>query len=229
MINDGYNRRVSFPEIGLRVIYRPALDSDGRRFRYEADYLNSADFCSQWLADHIVGVDWGRDPLFGCLKWTALRVVNRLQHKHEAEFRRLFLTIQGLVPDDSGVPWKKLESEYRENLRSGLELELTNPRLARRSCESCQTWWYREQTGLVILQADGSKLPRFGPTMCQTPMGCPKGTPDNPKTLNKANRWAWRHFRDCEAVGVFPADPIVMRNAVVIRQVMQAVEAKKRK
>ncbi len=203
----------------MRLIYRPsALEPERKRFRYEADFLRSPRFTSEWIASHIEGTD-SELPV---LDWV------RSMESDDAVYRRLFLTVQGLLPDDSGEAWKDVEKSLAENLRTGLELELTNPRLARRSCEECKKLWYSEQTGLVILRNNGEPVERFGPTLCETAEGCAKGTPDNQKSLSKTNRWAWSHFRHCDAIGVFPDDSIVKRNAVIIRQVIKAVEARRR-
>ncbi len=48
-------------------------------------------------------------------------------------------------------------------------------------------------------------------------MGCPKGTPENPKSLSPKNEQAYQHYRECRAVGVWGDDPIVRQNAAVIR------------
>ena len=42
--------------------------------------------------------------------------------------------------------------------------------------------------------------------------------------LSEQNWDAWGHYRECRAVGSFPADPIVRRLAAVCRQVEDAFE-----
>jgi hypothetical protein len=37
-------------------------------------------------------------------------------------------------------------------------------------------------------------------------------------TLSDINRDAYRHYRECRATGNFPDDPIVRRNAALIRE-----------
>jgi hypothetical protein len=106
-------------------------------------------------------------------------------------------------------------------------LLLTSPRIAARSCESCLRWQYDEGTGEVAMRA-GRKLPRRGPTPCRTPTGCPKGTPEAPKTLTLKNLMAYRHYQQCKATGQFPDDPIVRHNAGIIRQIEDAVERAER-
>ena len=63
---------------------------------------------------------------------------------------------------------------------------------------------------------------------CQDPKrGCPKGTPENPRNLLLCNELAYEHYRECRAVGEFPDDPIVRRNAAIIRAVEDEIELRK--
>lgn len=57
------------------------------------------------------------------------------------------------------------------------------------------------------------------PPPCRTNQGCPKGTPENSKELSSKNRQAYEHYLQCKAVGKFPEDAIVYRNAGIIRQI----------
>jgi hypothetical protein len=64
---------------------------------------------------------------------------------------------------------------------------------------------------------------------CRIPgVGCPKGTPETPRGLNTANQAAWQFDRECRAVGHFPDDPLVRRNAALIRQVEEEIERRER-
>lgn len=54
---------------------------------------------------------------------------------------------------------------------------------------------------------------------CRDHRGCPKGTPEEPKTLNKINEICYRHYLECRAVGSFPDDPLVRQNAAIIMEV----------
>lgn len=49
---------------------------------------------------------------------------------------------------------------------------------------------------------------------------CPKGTPESPKTLSAENELCYEHFLECQAVGSFPDDSVVRRNAKVIIEVL---------
>lgn len=50
----------------------------------------------------------------------------------------------------------------------------------------------------------------------------PKDAPPEPASaieLNERNWAAYRHYMECRAIGQFPDDPIVRRNAMLIRQI----------
>lgn len=70
-------------------------------------------------------------------------------------------------------------------------------------------------------QPDGSSP---CPPMCRRKEGCPKGTPENPNSLSPENERCYEHFRECKAVGQFPDDPIVRRNAAVIQEILDKYE-----
>ena len=60
-------------------------------------------------------------------------------------------------------------------------------------------------------------------------MSCAKGTPENPIELSAANEQAFQHYKECRAVGVFPNDPIVKRNAAAIRSIQDLAERRQRR
>jgi hypothetical protein len=53
---------------------------------------------------------------------------------------------------------------------------------------------------------------------------CPKGTPEDPKSLLPQNEACYRHYQECQAVGEFPDDPLVRRHARLIREIEQGYE-----
>ena len=53
---------------------------------------------------------------------------------------------------------------------------------------------------------------------------CPKGTPENPKSLSARNRKVLDHYRECEATGQFPNDAIVRQNAAIIRETLRVLD-----
>ena len=69
--------------------------------------------------------------------------------------------------------------------------------------------------------------PRGAPLPCSTCPKIPPGTdphPDNAVELGERELAAWEHYRECRAVGAFPDDPLVRRNAAIIRQVEDSAE-----
>ncbi len=102
---------------------------------------------------------------------------------------------------------------------------LLSPEIASRSCSDCQTYLYMdrgrgqfgervERGGKPILRPKGTGTP------CQW---CPKIAPgDVPEPasaqdLSPKNVAAYVHYLECKAVGDFPADALVKRNAGIIR------------
>ena len=104
----------------------------------------------------------------------------------------------------------------------GVRLVLTAPQVAFRDCTQCQTYVYDEASGRPFQHPphSGRLVPRPPGALppCRIAgLGCPKGTPENPTSLSEINREAYRHYRECRATGHFPDDPLVRRNAAIIR------------
>lgn len=105
-----------------------------------------------------------------------------------------------------------------------MRLILSHPQVAFRDCTLCQKYVYDEATGRAVQHPphSGRPVPRppNAPPPCRIAgLGCPKGTPEDPLILSEINRAAWQHYRECRATGNFPDDPIVRRNAAIIRAV----------
>jgi hypothetical protein len=104
-------------------------------------------------------------------------------------------------------------------------LELLHPQVARRDCNHCQLYQYNEDTGRVE-QWRGRPLRRVRgqPPPCRTPQGCPKGSPEESRQLTRRNEQAYDHYLQCRATGRFPDDPLVARNAAIIRSAWDLLE-----
>lgn len=113
----------------------------------------------------------------------------------------------------------------------GVWLILAAPRVAFRDCEHCQKWTYDEDTGKPIKTGGNTGRlvrRRKGTAPCRLPdAGCAKGSPEESKELTPENRAAYRHYLECKAVGEFPDDPIVRRNAGIIRNMEEVVAREK--
>lgn len=114
----------------------------------------------------------------------------------------------------------------RKKLIEGVTLILRYPEVAARDCEHCKKWVYDEETGRPKTSGVSKRLVPRGaaPPPCRlSHVGCPKGTPENPRTLSDRNRQAYEHYQECRAVSQFPDDSIVRRNARLIRLIEDAV------
>lgn len=211
MIFDGYNMDgvARDGDVTLRFLYRPMLSAERREFLkafrgWPRD--TSIREKSEWLQQHVLAM-------------APYESVIDVQDRPKL-FRKLHHILVGVAGPENQPEWSRYwESLDVQNLRSGIRLAVLNPLLAARSCADCQKWWYREDDG-TIEKEDGRKAlrPVEFPPMCRTRDGCPVGTPENSRRLTPRNVMAWQHFQRCEAIGKWPDDAIVARNALVIRR-----------
>lgn len=100
-----------------------------------------------------------------------------------------------------------------------------HPKVAYRDCEHCQKYLYNEDSGTVDMNTRfDPPRPRERTDVIPPPcriksIGCPKGTPEENRGLSAKNRQAYEHYLQCKAVGKFPEDAIVYRNAGIIRRI----------
>ena len=117
-----------------------------------------------------------------------------------------------------------------------MRLKILHPEVADRNCKHCLVYQFDDTTGELQFGRDGKpelRLLNSGPSFlaaCRDPSrGCPKGTPENPKTLSEDNLNCLQHYRECEAVGCFPDDAVVRRNAAAIKGVLDSCDKSKAK
>ena len=95
---------------------------------------------------------------------------------------------------------------------------LEHPELASRDCNQCTIFQYDEKGERVKRRGrDLRRPPGIGPP-CRYGK-CDKGTAERQRTLTAYNRVAYQHYLECKATADFPDDPIVKRNAALIRSV----------
>ncbi len=108
---------------------------------------------------------------------------------------------------------------------------LCHPVLSARSCKVCEAYMHHDSPG----QPPATEPAKRGGRLLLRPSGkfapcrydatpCPKGTPEQSRMHNATNAAVWQHFQECDAVGVFPDDPIVRRNAATIRATLGRIE-----
>jgi hypothetical protein len=107
---------------------------------------------------------------------------------------------------------------------------LLHPEVASRSCRDCQTYLYDDKPARGEwggrLTRGGQPVKRLSLRLQPTPCRfCPKvpagaeARPDNAVELSERSLRALLHYRECKAVGRFPEDAIVYRNAGIIAAV----------
>lgn len=123
------------------------------------------------------------------------------------------------------------ERADRDNIARSAAVLVSDPHIFHRSCRDCATYVYAP---------DGSQTMRFGlpvlrPAGTSTPCGvCPKTSGRLPRTWREAAEPSERtlrvidHWRRCRAVGRFPSDVIVERNAAILHEIHEQAEANER-
>lgn len=100
-----------------------------------------------------------------------------------------------------------------------MRLVVLHPQVAFRDCSHCRQWEYDETTGEPIKRKNRKTLTaRRSPLPCERDK-CPKGHWTRPIAITQQNLEAWQHYRECKAVGDFPDDPLVRRNAAIIARI----------
>ncbi len=105
--------------------------------------------------------------------------------------------------------------------------------IAGRSCSDCQRYQYYDRgpgqfarepmtrAGKLVPRAAASKTPcAWCPKIAPGDPACPESAQD----LSDKNRAAYLHYLECSAVGAFPADALVRRNAALIKGAEDAAE-----
>lgn len=217
-INDGRTRFCTVTDDGalFSCWYRPATLRE-RRYLWKIIKMlpqdESSEVVMRWIERHIVHKSMRDYSIFR--QWS---------ETYEKAYRRLFDIMLGIAPDDSGQVWSQLEVQANRNLADGIRLLRTNAAIAKRSCVDCLKYWYSEKTGEVLLHnSTGEKMLRQGPAPCHAEMGCPKGSPENQRSLTPDNRRALAAFLEFDAVGHFPNDQIVRECAVICRRELNRV------
>jgi hypothetical protein len=189
---DGYSQSLTVR--GQVILFRPMIKMERAATSLLLKSVPREERLSLWL--RIVGE---RFPL---------SLLVDLYENDRPEFLRVWKAVHGD---------KKQERMDVENLRAGIALQVRYPHLASVSCEQCRHWQYNPLTGetSTIEGVPYRRIPGMD-LLCETRSGCPKGHWKKPLGLSAKNKQAWAHFKVCEAVGEWPDDAIVRRNAAII-------------
>lgn len=98
---------------------------------------------------------------------------------------------------------------------------LRHPDLYHRDCQHCLKYLYDSKTGkLETYQGQPIERPRGNVAPCRRRGdSCPKGCPEDPKTLSERNERALHFHRRCKVSGRWPDDGLVLDRAVWIEQI----------
>lgn len=117
-----------------------------------------------------------------------------------------------------------------------MQLAILHPEVAYRDCATCLEFVHDEKTGELqkyrgepVRRAKGTFPPCRYPDPATGKSRCPNGTPEASKRLTPKNFQAWEHYLECKATGLFPDDPIVRRNAGLIRRIEDSLQDQTRR
>lgn len=212
MIGDGYdfNGVVSGGGESIKISYRPMLRHERRRVREVASHVGGETGKSlilMFAANHINC--WDRS------RFASIVEMGDLEKSNQELWTRLWMVIAGV--EGASPEWSPVwEDESAENLRRGIAILKNAPLLAKKTCDVCRTYWLTESGEYTyegserLLRPAGSNVP------CECPSGCIVGHYKKQNRLSPENCRAFDHYMECHAVGEFPPDPIVKRNAAII-------------
>ena len=203
LIQDGYSETHS-RHCGRDFLYRPMIAEEraGLREMHELPEDLFCEFVVDCVKERIVLCGWN---VYGLAP---------------TELMHIFEIVTGTGRDAE-------ERADAENLAAGARLALQYPHLADPAfdCRSCQHYLYNPLEGRLFRDSAGEPVKRDGPTLCQTPQGCPKGTPESPIRFSEKNAQAFRHWQAWQGTGCGLNDAIVRRNARIIEHAREYVRS----
>lgn len=106
---------------------------------------------------------------------------------------------------------------------------LLHPDLYHRDCQHCLRYVYSEEgedIGRLVYheQRPVERVSQWPAPCHRDGASCPKGTAENQRVLSARNRAALSFHKRCELLGEWPEDEIVIRNAILIREVQKTCE-----
>lgn len=115
-----------------------------------------------------------------------------------------------------------------------MRLLLLHPAVANRSCDDCRKYLYHDKPGQFGDAVTRGGRPVRRPLNTLPPCAyCPKQPPTVPERdrtpltaedLSEKNWQAYQHYGECKAVGEFPDDDIVRRNAAIVARAEKAAD-----
>lgn len=101
---------------------------------------------------------------------------------------------------------------------------MLHPEVAYRDCGDCKRHVYDDKGKRAMRRGKPVVRPRgMSPPCHSCPKVAPTGSPGCVE-LSEKNWQAYRHYKECQAVGRFPDDATVRRNAAVIRMAEESAD-----
>ncbi|MFN0051079.1 MAG: hypothetical protein ACKV0T_02750 [Planctomycetales bacterium] len=222
-IPDGYTRHARFAPSplhpALAIEYRPMLSGDRALFLRRIARL-APEGRDGMVAAEVLTL---QELAARLVSWTRTNAKGNLVPITPPNLRRveppLLATLANVVLG-LGEGEDERDRARDKNLVEGVRLRRFAPALAARDCTDCQQFVYDERTGRRQRHAGAPvRRPKGTVPPCRLPhVGCLKGTPESPRTLTPENVQAYLFHRACQAIGQFPDDPIVRRNARLLEE-----------
>lgn len=104
-------------------------------------------------------------------------------------------------------------------------LQRQHPEVATRDCQTCLQFVFGED-GRLELDSQGHPIPRAkkSPAPCRSHMGCPKGTPEEPKSLSERNQRFLREYQIAKLTGRWPDDRWFLELAARVKNVEDTLD-----
>lgn len=212
MIGDGYdfNGVVTGGGESIRLTYRPMLRNERKHIRSVASHIGGETGKSIVLMEAANRISyWSRS------RFASMTELAELEKSNNELWTRLWMVLAGV--EGASPEWSQFwEDETASNLRKGVRLLREFPMLAKRTCDECKLYWLDAKGAYTYEGKERLLRPATCKVPCECPSGCPVGHFTRQNRLSAANCKALDHYIECRAVGVFPSDAIVRRNAAII-------------
>ena len=204
-VGDGYEFFADHPEYNFTICYRPIIATERRELGRMAAAFGYERTNKDAIDRHLVKTTTGDVP------------------------PQLELWVLGTMRLD-----RKDEQEQVNRLAHGVQLIHRYPAIGDRDCGQCVLYQFNEMDGKMVRDKHGQPLSRDsqpehmqGPPCDWPGQTCPKGHYTEPKGFDELAKRAYVFHLECKAVGSWPDDPIVRRNARIIEQaIAEATDGK---
>lgn len=215
LINDGYTRTFKL-SCGVVGELRPMLRAERQWLRDMAEVYpdeQMQELIVRTIESHIVHWSYGRP-----FEVPRFHTTQRPEAWDE------------LVQAAANIRNAAEEERDAANLYYGVQIKARYPHLTPDTCKHCLKYFYDPiDDETETDDANGKPYPRppEATPICRVE-GCPNGTPERPLSLSEKNRKALAFHLECSAVGCWPDDSIVRRNARLIEAAISKVRAARR-